>query len=148
VLAVYGRENRLKVARDEAKAAAEEAEKAARHKQAEAEARRALLLRRAQGIPEGDADAPAALAAAAAAPALPTGALDGDGQQPSEHAGGADAAALDACPASSSAPLEHINFFKDLEAREAHPERAVSADTHPALLQRLSTVLLGAPGRV
>lgn len=45
---VYGRDNRLKVARDEAAHAAEQAEQQEKHRAAEAQARRQLLLERAR----------------------------------------------------------------------------------------------------
>lgn len=46
--AVYGRDNRLKVARDEAAHAAQQAEQDEKHRAAEAQARRQLLLERAK----------------------------------------------------------------------------------------------------
>lgn len=56
--AVYNRDNRLKVARDEAAARAQEEEEQARAQQAEREFRHQQLLRRAAG-PNAEAEAPA-----------------------------------------------------------------------------------------
>lgn len=62
--AVYNRDNRLKVARDEAAHAAEQAEQQEKHRAAEAQARRQLLLERAKqrraAAVNGHADADAA----------------------------------------------------------------------------------------
>ncbi|GIM03010.1 hypothetical protein Vretimale_7819 [Volvox reticuliferus] len=82
---VYNRENRLKVAQDEAKAEKQEEEARKRHGEAEREHRRQLLLRRASG---------------------------GDGSR-GEVLGGGELPA---------ARLEHINFWKEEEAKLQHPE--------------------------
>ena len=58
---MYGRENRLKVAQDEAKYEEEQKEQRARHEQAERETRRQLLLARARqrsGAPQEELPGP------------------------------------------------------------------------------------------
>ena len=95
-LAVYNRDNKLKVARDEAKAKEEEDKAKERYEQAEREHRLNLLLRRAGGGP-----APAPKAA-------------------DEGAAAADASK----PAEQQLP-QHINFWREEEARVAHPENEV-----------------------
>eukprot|EP00884_Botryococcus_braunii_P005987 jgi/Botrbrau1/1538/Bobra.0107s0026.1 len=96
---VYGRENRLKVARDEAKHKEEEGLKREKHLQAERDHKRRLLLHRAairdnaDGLPFPEPDRSV----------IP------------------DATVLED-RATEARPGGHINFFEDFEAREMHPE--------------------------
>ncbi|CAL8465239.1 g4774 [Coccomyxa elongata] len=96
---VYGRENRLKVARDEAKHAEEQREKLEKQRLAESEARRAVLLQQAAQKRLSTDPGPSAETA----------------QLPE--------------PEQQQAPalLQHINFFEEHEARDAHPEVAEEA---------------------
>eukprot|EP00198_Chlamydomonas_reinhardtii_P001948 XP_001691284.1 predicted protein [Chlamydomonas reinhardtii] len=104
---VYNRDNRLKVAQDEAKAQAKEDEARERHEQAEREHRHALLLRRAGG------DAGLELGGGAEGDGAAAAATDQEGAE----AGGSGAA--DGQP---DKKLEHINFWKEQETKLQHPE--------------------------
>ncbi|KAK9826375.1 hypothetical protein WJX81_005215 [Elliptochloris bilobata] len=115
---VYGRENRLKVARDEAKHAEEETARLDKQRQAEGEVRRRYLLLQAQrksGVSVGEAEA--ALAGAQAA-ALHVARANSSG---AAAPAGEDSAALVAVEQGSGL-LQHINFFQEHEARDQHPE--------------------------
>ncbi len=158
--AVYGRENRLKVSRDEAAAAADEAVAAAAAAKAEAEFRRGRMLDRARrrrlgegevedegaedkvegregqrrGAKRGRRDVEdeegfdteetaAAAAAAASQPERKQRRRGGDSAQRQQSQSKQPQAAAGEGP--SDAPLEHINFWKEQEAKAAHPDKEV-----------------------
>lgn len=97
---MYNRENRLKVAQDEAKAREQEEEARQRHEQAEREHRHQLLLLRARGAAAGGQ----AMDMAASVDQAPGQQLQVVQQQQ---------------------PLEHINFWREEEARVQHPDNEV-----------------------
>ncbi len=100
---VYNRDNRLKVAQDEAKAREQEEEARQRHEQAEREHRHQLLLQRARGAAAG-------------------------GQQAGDEAAAVDQAPgqeLQVVQQQQQQPLEHINFWKEEETRVQHPDNEV-----------------------
>lgn len=106
--AVYNRDNRLKVAQDEAKARQEQQEAEERHQQAEREFRHQQMLAKATGTS----------GSLLLAPAEPT--------QPAQ----CQPAPAAAEPAAEQPVLEHINFWKDLEMKAQHPEVEVRGAEH------------------
>ncbi|KAL3149395.1 hypothetical protein ABBQ32_002192 [Trebouxia sp. C0010 RCD-2024] len=120
---VYGRENRLKVSRDEAKFEEENKLKRERHVQAEREARRAALLQRARQrqAEHQTSDIVQEPCHADSTPAQ----LPASG---SAHAGAALVAEPLAVevqakpPGSTGKLLKHINFWHEDELKMAHPE--------------------------
>ena len=147
---VYGRENRLKVARDEAKHAEEERVRIEKQRQvpthmqqrvlhpcvfvlsargvnvqAEGEVRQRYLLLQAQrkaGVPAVEAEA--ALADAQAT-ALDMVRADATGAAPAAGEGGAAVVAA----SQGGSLLQHINFFQEHEARDQHPEARPSSNS-------------------
>ncbi|KAK9819696.1 hypothetical protein WJX72_001330 [[Myrmecia] bisecta] len=93
---VYGRENRLKVARDEAKYEEEERVKREKHTEAERAYRHKLLLQRARGTDQ---------AVDTSSDALPS-----------------TSAVVEAAEPAPPAKPQHINFFEEQEARDMHPD--------------------------
>lgn len=140
---MYNRDNRLKVARDEAKHAAQEQELQAKHKAAEAESRRKMLLQRAKERRAEVLNSAGLADEAAALGSLSAAAEESDCQD--DYAVGlqqeADERRQDSIqqqqqqdqpyrqqPAvgdQQQPVLEHINFWKDLEAKAEHPDRQV-----------------------
>jgi hypothetical protein len=111
--AVYNRDNRSKVEKDEAEAQKEEEAAREKHENAEREYRRQLLLqRRATGAEAGPSSSPSALVAA-----LEAGPMQAAAQQ-----------AVVAAPAAQQ-QVQHVNFWSEDEARlkAEHPDVAVSA---------------------
>eukprot|EP00879_Flechtneria_rotunda_P009217 GHRR01009650.1.p1 GENE.GHRR01009650.1~~GHRR01009650.1.p1 ORF type:complete len:462 (+),score=180.56 GHRR01009650.1:154-1386(+) len=135
---VYNRDNRLKVARDEAQHNARERELQGKHRVAEAQARRHLLLERARerrtavlGITSANVDEEGDVDAAAGADTQHTlaSAHEQDDDWREQHHQQQMQALQQPQPqrqrqGSPEKPvLEHINFWKDLEAKAQHPER-------------------------
>eukprot|EP00891_Asterochloris_glomerata_P002108 jgi/Astpho2/2108/Aster-x1039 len=132
---VYGRENRLKVARDEAAYEEEQQAKRAKHQKAEQEHRRQQLLQRARqkyGTEESSSDV-AALAAPAASkeaateqPALLTAAASCSSSEAGRPLAATEAPAEDSAvvkaPEEGQGLLQHINFWQQDELRLEHPE--------------------------
>ncbi|KAK9833971.1 hypothetical protein WJX84_009068, partial [Apatococcus fuscideae] len=134
---VYGRDNRLKVARDEEKYNAEQKIKQDAHTQAEQQHRRDQLLERARrrdpesrladpdpamGLPQ-HASGPAVQELtpdAEAAKSLQPTASQQAGTQLEPAKASMDLVAGSAAPGAGM--LQHVNFFQDFERREAHPE--------------------------
>lgn len=116
--AVYNRENRFKVAQDEAKAKAAEDEERGRHEQAEREARHAALLQRAAASKAGGlsvGSGTAALEGSAAAEAGAPAPLSLKRQRGSAGAGPSGAPGGLAAPAPQApTALQHINFWAEV----------------------------------
>lgn len=119
---MYGRENRLKVARDEAKFEEDNKLKRERHVQAEREARRAALLQRAR---QRQAEhQPSDI--------VPTPSIQAEAHLPEEGSSlavaavdteqGATALIPDPDASSKGQRLKHINFWHEDELKMAHPE--------------------------
>lgn len=117
-LAVYGRENRLKVARDEAAAADEQRKVQEKHEAAEREHRHRLLLERARGRHNG----PASFSLDDTTPA--------HALSPPEHLGNAPAAAEIAADTDAMRLLEGLNS-PALQPPPAHSNAALLASTAP-----------------
>eukprot|EP00877_Chromochloris_zofingiensis_P004913 jgi/Chrzof1/14422/Cz09g02100.t1 len=125
--AVYGRENRLKVARDEAQHAAEEAEALEKHLKAEAEHRHRLLLQRARQRRNTDHQQQPALEAAdnqdhEQEDSLEHAPLLTVEERPSTNSPPAATAVASTTEKAEDTP-GHINFWADLEAKAAHPDK-------------------------
>jgi len=116
--AVYGRENRLKVKRDEQKAEAEQYEKDALHKKAESEYRHNLLLKRAHhrfGTTESSGEPPED--AKEATECLPAG---------SEGAGElVPAAAQAVAERDNGGAFDSLGFLQTRDPKVQHPEVAL-----------------------
>lgn len=146
--AVYGRENRLKVARDEAQHAAEEAEALEKHLKAEAEHRHRLLLQRARQRRNTDHQQQPALEAAdnqdhEQEDSLEHAPLLTVEERPSTNSPPAATAVASTTEKAEDTP-GHINFWADLEAKAAHPDKEVSSshnlvNTHACCMPLLAT---------
>jgi hypothetical protein len=150
--AVYGRDNRLKVARDEAAHEAEQAVQREKHRAAEAQARRQLLLERAKqrraeaiGDKAGSDSDTADAAAAEAGDAHAEAQLLQQQQEEACWVDPRDSKRLRlqerqekqlqvhhahqqqqvSTELQEEPVLEHINFWKEFETKAQHPERQV-----------------------
>ncbi|CAK0786631.1 hypothetical protein CVIRNUC_009845 [Coccomyxa viridis] len=126
---VYGRENRLKVARDEAQHAEEEQARMEKQREAESQARRIYLLQQAAKkrgetfeLPQAAVGPQPRLAPEAEA-VEPSLASTSATEEPSAAATDSAVAVREEQPTL----LQHINFFAEHEAKEAHPEKLEEA---------------------